>query len=81
MKTQIKIQVKERGDKEITGWYLDTFFQLGDEEYDARIYYDNEYGFNIEADGHLSQLLNQLKELDLQVWELCTEILDAEVSE
>ena len=45
------------------------------------MYYDDQIGFYFDAYENQQKLHNQLRELGLEVWEVCTEILDAEVSE
>jgi hypothetical protein len=81
MNTKDKLKVTIRGDKEITAWHLEVAFELEGEEYDAMMYYNDFTGFSFDAYSNQQKLHNQLKELDIEVWDLCTEILDAEVSE
>ena len=76
-----RLKVTIRGDKETTAWHLEVSFELEGEEYDAMMYYDDQIGFYFDAYENQQKLHNHLKELGLEVWEVCTEILDAEVSE
>ena len=81
MQTKEKIKVTIRGDKEITSWQLSIAFELEGEQYDAIMYFDDQIGFSLDAYTDQEKLHTQLRELNLGVWELCTEILDAEESE
>jgi len=81
MNTKDKLKVTIRGDKEITAWHLDVAFELEGEQYDAVMYYNDFTGFSFDAYTDQQKLHKQLRELGLEVWEVCTEILDAEVSE
>ena len=81
MQTKEKIKVTIRGDKEITSWQLSIAFELEGEQYDAIMYFDDQIGFSLDAYTDQEKLHKHLRELNLEVWELCTEILDAEESE
>ena len=78
METKTKLVVKERNDKEITSWSMGVYFELEGEEYDVIIYFDDQIGFSLDAYSNQEKLHKQLRELNLEVWELCTQILDAE---